>query len=1017
VTFLGRKEDNIAKATALMRDPRYIRNIGTAAHIDHGKCMSPDSMVYVNGGWIRADVLYDSSSSGRLMMEDEDRTVIKPLQQLRTLSIDSATGHVVNEPIGLVWKLRNDEPLIRIVPETGLPVSVTPEHRFIVVSEHGLMEMETRELKVGDLLLSPLPSVFPHDSALQIEELEVSFGSDWPRLIALALSGHGGMSPSMLFGDISGPGILYRLTSDALDAVRKALHSLGLSDTREFRELELAFLLSGDTASSTSSYNAATPYALPHSENLETQAQMLERIAIQDVYPVRIVSIESDFSPYVYDFTVQETHNLLVNGLFLHNTTLSDNLIAGAGMMSEELAGKQLLLDYDEQEQARGITINAANASMVHSVDGHDYLINLIDTPGHVDFGGDVTRAMRAIDGVIILVDAVEQVMPQTETVIRQALRERVRPILFINKVDRLINELKVTPEDMQRRFISIINDVNKRIAAAAPEELKKIWGVKVEDGTVLFGSAYNNWAISASYMKKTGINFAGIYEYLHNSDQKTLAQKIPLHRVVLESVIKNHPNPIEAQHLRIPAIWKGDLESEVGKALLNADPNGPTIFMVTKIIIDQHAGEVAVGRLFSGTMKRGMELYISGMPQPNRVQTVALSVGADRIPVEEISAGNIAAVTGLKDAIAGSTVSSIKDVEPFEKMVHYSEPVVTVAIEAKQMKDLPKLIEVLRTIAKADPSISVEINQETGEHLLSGMGELHLDVTQYRIINDYKTEINASKPIVVYREGVEGKGGPFEGKSPNKHNRFYIEVEPLEEAVVHAINEGDIKTTGRIKDPKALAKQLQELGMEREEARGVQMFVGNNIFIDYTKGIQYLFETMELCKQAFEEAMKLGPLAQERVMNVKVRLVDAKLHEDSIHRGPAQVIPATRSAIYGAMTLAGRVLYEPIQKIYINVPPDVMGDAIREMQQRRGVILDMRQEGENTVIEAKAPVAEMFGFASAIRSATQGRALWSTENAGYERVPKEIMDRVVPEIRRRKGLSPQPYDANYYAE
>jgi len=608
-------------------------------------------------------------------------------------------------------------------------------------------------------------------------------------------------------------------------------------------------------------------------------------------------------------------------------------------------------------------------------------------------------------------------VMPQTETVIRQALKERVRPILFINKVDRLINELKVTPEDMQKRFVSIINDVNKRIHAAAPEELKKLWGVRVEDGTVLFGSAYNNWAISAAYMKKTGITFGDIYEHLRKGDQKALAQRIPLHKVVLESVIINHPCPDDAQPLRIPAIWKGDLESEVGHGMMKVDPSGPTIFMVTKIIIDPHAGEVAVGRLFSGTLKRGQELYISGMVQPNRVQTVALSVGADRITVEEIRAGNIAAVTGLKDAIAGSTVSSIQGIESFEKMVHYSEPVVTVAIEAKQMKDLPKLIDVLRNIGKADPSITVEINQETGEHLLSGMGELHLEITQYRIVNDYKCEINASKPIVVYRESIEGKGGPFEGKSPNKHNRFYVEVEPLEESVIKAITSGEVKTEGRIKDSKALAKRLQEFGMERGEARGVQMFYGTNVFIDYTKGIQYLFETMELCKQSYEEAMRLGPLAQERVMNVKVKIVDAKLHEDSIHRGPAQVIPATRSAIYGAMAMAGRVLYEPVQKIYINVPPDVMGDAIREIQQRRGVIIDMRQDGENTIIESKAPVSEMFGFASAIRSATQGRALWSTENAGYERMPKEIQDKIVPEIRKRKGLSPQPYDANYYSD
>lgn len=697
-------------------------------------------------------------------------------------------------------------------------------------------------------------------------------------------------------------------------------------------------------------------------------------------------------------------------------TTLSDNLIAGAGMMSEELAGKQLLLDYDEQEQARGITINAANASMVHEFEGEEYLVNLIDTPGHVDFGGDVTRAMRALDGVIILVCAVEGVMPQTETVIRQALKERVKPVLFINKVDRLINELKVTPEQMQQRFIKIITEVNRRIANQVPPELKKEWTLSVEEGSVAFGSAYHNWAISVPYMKKSGITFNDIYEYCRNNDQKTLAKKSPLHQVVLDMVIKHIKNPIDSQKVRIPVIWRGDIDSDVGKAMMNCDPDGPVALMITKIIIDPHAGEVAVGRLFSGTIKKGQELWISGMPNPNRVQTVSLSVGADRIPVDEIVAGNIVAVTGLKDAIAGSTVSSKKEMEPFERMIHYSEPVVTVALEAKHMKDLPKLVDVLRTVAKADPSIMVEINQETGEHLMSGMGELHLEITIYRIINEYGVDVNVSPPIVVYRESVKKKGGPFEGKSPNKHNRFYIEVEPLEPAIVKALQEGTIQSEGKIKDPKALAKQLQELGMDKEEAKSVVAFKNANVFLDVTKGIQYLHETIELCKQAFEEAMSLGPLAQEKCMGVKVRLVDAKLHEDSIHRGPAQVIPAVRSAIYGAMCEAGRVLLEPVQKVYINVPQDQMGAATREVQSRRGVIEDMQQEGENAIIVAKAPVAEMFGFASAIRSATQGRALWSTENAGFVPVPAELQEKVVREIRTRKGLKPEPYDVAYYA-
>ncbi len=701
-------------------------------------------------------------------------------------------------------------------------------------------------------------------------------------------------------------------------------------------------------------------------------------------------------------------------------TTLSDNLIAGAGMMSEEMAGKQLVLDYDEQEQARGITINAANASMVHEFKGDHYLINLIDTPGHVDFGGDVTRAMRAVDGAIVVVCGVEGIMPQTETVIRQALKERAKPVLFINKVDRLINELKVTPQEMQERFVKIVTGVNKLIARYAQAEFKKKWQVKIEDGTVAFGSAYHNWAISVPYMKKSGITFKDIYDYNSKEDKaaiRELAKKSPIHEVLLDMVIEHLPNPVDAQKYRIPNIWKGDLESPVGKSMLACSPNGPVAMMVTKIIIDPHAGEVAVGRLFSGKIRKGSELRIVGMPNKNRVQQVSFSVGADRIQVDEIDAGNIVSLVGMKDAIAGSTLTTDPEMVAFEEMRHYSEPVVTVALEAKHMKDLPKLVEVLRSVSKADPSIQVQINQETGEHLMSGMGELHLEITIYRIENEYGVEVKSSPPIVVYREAVDHKGGPFEGKSPNKHNRFYITAEPLEDAVVNAIHEGDIATDGKIKNAKELAKTLESLGFTREESKGVKAIRGYNMFLDMTKGIQYLHETMELCIQAFEEAVNRGPLANEKLMGVKVKLVDAKLHEDSIHRGPAQVIPAVRNAIYGSMCQAGRILLEPMQKVFINVPQELMGTVTREMQQRRGTIIDIKQEGDTSEIIAKAPVAEMFGFAGAIRSATGGRALWSTENSGFERVPRDIQTKVVSEIRTRKGLKPEPYDEAYYGD
>ena len=700
-------------------------------------------------------------------------------------------------------------------------------------------------------------------------------------------------------------------------------------------------------------------------------------------------------------------------------TTLSDNLVAGAGMMSEEGAGKQRVLDFDQQESARGITINAASASMVVPFDGDDYLINLIDTPGHVDFGGDVTRAMRAVDGCVVVVCAVEGPMPQTETVVRQALREKVKPILFINKVDRLIAELKVTPEEMQRKFAKIITEVNTLISKMVPKEFKDEWLVDPAAGSVVFGSAYHNWAISVPWMKRTGIKgFGEIYDDMANNRSKELAKKAPLSQCLLEASIHHHPPPDVAQKYRIPHIWHGDLDSEVGKAMVNMDPNGPLSFMITKIIVDPHAGEVAFGRMFSGTVKKGQEVYVIGQPAKNRTQQISLMVGADRIAVDNVVAGNIVAVQGIRDAIAGSTVGDNSEMNPFERIQHVSEPVVTVAVEAANMKDLPKLVDVLRSIAKADPSIEVQINQETGESLMSGMGELHLEITEFRIRNEHGVDIKTSPPIVVYREQVMGKSPtPFEGKSPNKHNRFYVTAEPLAENIVQAIRDGVLPDPdGKIKDVKPIMPTLAELGWDRDFSKNLFAQVGTNMFLDVTKGIQGLFETRELLIEAFKAAMKRGPRANEPVQGVLFILHDAKLHEDAVHRGPAQVIPAMRNAIYGSMTTAGTTLLEPMQKVYISVPQDVMGNATREMQQRRSTIEDMQQEGDMAVINCKAPVSAMFGFAGAIRSAAQGRVLWSTENTGFEPLPRELLESTTAEVRQRKGLKPQPYDAEYYS-
>ena len=701
-------------------------------------------------------------------------------------------------------------------------------------------------------------------------------------------------------------------------------------------------------------------------------------------------------------------------------TTLSDNLIAGAGMMSEDLAGKSRVLDFDEQESARGITINAASASMVHAVDGTDFLINLIDTPGHVDFGGDVTRAMRAVDGCFILACAVEGPMPQTETVVRQALKEKVKPVLFINKVDRLINELKVTPEDMLKRFEETIVKVNKLIRQFAPEEKKKEWQVSVLDGTVAFGSAYHNWGITIPYMKKSGVSMTEIFEYCNNEDQKTLAQKAPVHEVLLDMAVTKLPGPVEAQPYRIPNIWNGDLESPIGKAMIGCDPEAELAMMITKIWMDPHAGEVAVGRLYSGSINQGESVFAIGAAKPERVQQVSMMVGGDRIPVPKVVAGNIAAITGIRSAAAGVTLSRDKDFTPFEAIRHYSDPVVTVAVEPKSMKDLPKFIDALRSLAKSDASLQVMTNQETGEALLAGMGELHLEITVYRLEEEQNIKVKVSPPIVVYRESVEGnnRGRSFEGKSPNRHNRFMIECEPLSTEVVAALRDGHFGNGAvRSGDAKEVGNKFGELGMDKDKMRKIYAISGTNVLVNDTKGIQGLHETRELIIESFNEVCKKGPVADEPVMGMMVRLVDAKLHEDAIHRGPAQTIPAVRNAIKGAMIRARTVLMEPMQRSHVSVPNDWLGQVTREITNRRGIIEDMPSEGEATTVIGTLPVAETFGFSNDIRAASQGRAVWNSENIGFEILPPQLFEKVVSEIRTRKGLKPDPNPESYYAE
>src|SRR3989338_1074260 len=355
-------------------------------------------------------------------------------------------------------------------------------------------------------------------------------------------------------------------------------------------------------------------------------------------------------------------------------TALTDNLLAASGHMAEKFAGSLeagMTTWQHADEQERLLTVDAANVSMVHDFHGKEYLINLIDTPGHFYFGGNVTRAMRAIDGTVVLVCASEGIMPQTETVLKQALRERVKPVLFINKVDRLIKEMQYTPEQMQKRFTEIIINFNRLVEQIAEAEFKEKWKVNIADGSVAFGSARDNWAMSISFMKKKGVKFSdilNIYNLPEDERKKWVWENAPCHEVILDMIIKHLPNPIDAQKYRIPRIWRGDLESEFGKNLLECNPNGKVAFCVTRIMVEPRSGrEIAAGRLFSGTMKSGMQVYLGGAKKIERIQQVLMYNGIKTQMMDEVVAGNVLAVMGISSE-AGETITSEPE-HPFEEL------------------------------------------------------------------------------------------------------------------------------------------------------------------------------------------------------------------------------------------------------------------------------------------------------------------------------------------------------------
>ncbi|MFX0172075.1 MAG: GTP-binding protein [Candidatus Hodarchaeota archaeon] len=805
-------------------------------------------------------------------------------------------------------------------------------------------------------------------------------------------------------------------------------------------------------------------------------------------------------------FTIEEAQKMTLNrdlvrnlGIIAHidhgKSTLTDSLLAACGLLAEKVAGEARATDTRDDEQERGITIKTTGISLVHEFEDKTFLINLQDTPGHVDFSGEVTSALRVVDGALVVVDAVEGVMVQTEVVTQQALAERVRPVLIINKVDRLITEMRMSPDNAYDQFRKIIRDFNILIETYAPPEFKKIWRVDPKQGTVAFGSAIHRFgltipALANIWHEKTGQpiekliknlwmknNFVNgvlkptyeIYEKAENKDieslkkvakqlglrvdesvwleppkriAKALLEKwLPVEKAVLDMVVQFCPSPIDAQKYRFKSFWDGNFETIEGKSLLECNVNGPIMIAISKMIPGKAKRIIAMGRIFSGTVKAGQKItallpgYQPGSKERSfttNIQQVSMLMGAKPEKVDEIPAGNIVALQGLRGATASSTITSLDSTMPFRALSYAVEPVVTIAIEAKSPSELPKLAEGLQLMELVDPSLRTKVNEETGEFLLSGTGELHLEIAVKDLQDLQRIEVTQSEPIVVFRESVQGESYQQSlAKSPNKHNRLWVRAAPMEPTVVKLIEE---KRIGQYTDRREMGQILRdEAGWDSKAGRKVWGMGPEeddpNFYIDATKGVQYLREVKDYIVQGFRWAGKEGPLCGEPFYAIKFLLEDVKLHEDPVHRGAGQIMPVSRRACFGAMLMAEPILLEPIYKVQVQVPEQYLGNVYKVLTKRRGKVIDT-QKREGTplnVIVAEVPVTESFGITTELRSETSGFAFSQMVFDHWQKVPGDPMKpedqggslarSFVEATRKRKGMHsiipPKPED--YY--
>ena len=697
-------------------------------------------------------------------------------------------------------------------------------------------------------------------------------------------------------------------------------------------------------------------------------------------------------------------------------TTATDYLLRRAGLMRPEDAGQLQMTDSDDEEQERGITIFTSVVLLAFNDsrkpdDSEPYIFQLNDTPGHISFTGEVSRALRGSDGAIILVDALEGIMTQTETNIRLAVGEELcKPVLFINKVDRLISELKLSPKDTYAKIDKISKDVNELIKKVRPEGSD--WGIDFAKNSVAVGSAKHGWGFTYEILKEKGYSPITVFEKYTEGDIAWLRENLPLDEPMLRMVVDHLPNPVEASKYRIPHLWGGDMDSELGQALAKSDPKGPLYGMITKLFLDPKRNYQAtlIGRVFSGTFNKTDLIYLLGSRTANRVKRLGVMEITDLLDISKIPAGNLFAIFGFicpsgETFIHAQNVPKKKEdiakIPTFERIHYACKAVVSRSIKPKDPHDLAKLGEVVGKWLQADPTAEFRLNKESMEYILSGIDPLQIEILTKRINNQVQIEIG--EPIIVYREKITKKSKQYHTKSSNAHNRLLLYMEPLDEKTEELIDEGKIHDLQNVKERAQILRE--EAGWETKEARRVVDVYKGNLLVNGASGLQRFDRIKNDLVSSFRNWLEECILAKEPALGMKAVFTDLVIHEDPRHTQFAQTASMSYSALSLAMLNAEPHIYEPIQRIDVKTPTGTEGGVNAIINKHRGRINNVIPEGEYVRVQGQIPAAEIIGIADEIRSSTQGRAFFGYEFKGFEKVPPSLEEEVILEIRKRKSM------------